>query len=204
MAPIAVQDSRPSQFVYAESANTEALRASWQRAIDDGADYAQIISWNDYSEMTAVAPSVHHGYAYLDINAYYQAAFQTGAVPAIEREAVFVTHRVQSHSAIPTYNHRLMTWWNGGTEPRDTVEVLTFLNAPASVDVIVGGTTTTYVAPAGDFAMVVPLSTGGVQAIVSRGRATVGVVSSPFTVQTAPYVQDLEYFAASNLRPNTR
>jgi hypothetical protein len=37
MSPIAVQDSRPTQFVYAESANTEVLRASWKRAIDDGA-----------------------------------------------------------------------------------------------------------------------------------------------------------------------
>ena len=42
--PGLVQDSRPTQFVCAESANTEVLRASWKRAIDDGADFAQVIT----------------------------------------------------------------------------------------------------------------------------------------------------------------
>ena len=131
---------RPTQYVYAESDNTEALRASWQRAIGDGAEFAQVVTWNDYSEMTGFAPSVNHGYSFLDISAYYQTAFQTGAYPAIAREAVFVTHRIQPFAAKPTYNHKLMVWWNGGSTPRNTVEVLTFLKSAATVKVTVGTT----------------------------------------------------------------
>src|SRR5664279_5919931 len=46
-------------------------------------DSAQVITWSDYSEMTSFAPSVSHGYAFLDISAYYQTRFQTGSYPAI-------------------------------------------------------------------------------------------------------------------------
>lgn len=204
MSAIAVQDSRPTQFVYAESANTETLRASWKRAIDDGADFAQLTTWNDYSENTSFAPSVNHGYAYLDVNAYYQTAFQTGAAPAVAREAVIVTHRIQAYAAKPTYAHRLMVWWNGGSGPRNTVEVLTFLKSAATVKVTVGTTTTTYTAPAGVSAKLVPLTTGSIKATATRSTTTIGVASSPFVVKSAPYVQDMEYYAVSSLRPNTK
>jgi hypothetical protein len=201
MAPIAVQDSRPSKFVYAESANTESLRASWSRAIADDADFAQLITWNDYSEMTGFAPSVSHGYSFLDINAYYQTAFQVGSYPAIAREAVFVTHRTQPYNATPVSTNRQMRWWNGGTSPRDTVEVLTFLNWTATVTVTIGASVQTYAAPAGVSAKLLPLSAGTVTAVATRGTATIGTVDSPFTVTNTPYVQDEEYFAASSLRP---
>jgi hypothetical protein len=204
MSAISVQDVRPTQYVYAESDNTEALRASWTRAIADGAEFAQVVTWNDYSELTGFAPSVNHGYSFLDISAYYQSAFQTGSYPAIAREAVFVTHRTQPFAAKPTYNHKLMVWWQGGSAPRNTVEVLTFLNAAATVKVTVGATAVSYSAPAGVFAKLVPLATGKVKATVARGTTTVGIADSPFTVTNTPYVQDLEYFAVSSLRPNTK
>ena len=172
--------------------------------IADGADYAQVITWNDYSEMTGFAPSVNHGYSFLDISAYYQTAFQTGTYPAIAREAVFVTHPTQAYATKPTYAHRLMVWWQGGTTPRNTVEVLTFLKSAATVKVNVGATVTTYTAPAGVSAKTLALTTGKVKATATRGTATVGIADSPFAVTSAPYVQDLEYFAVSSLRPYTK
>ena len=57
MAPIAVQDVRYRELRYGEAGNTETLRASWERALSDHADFAQLITWNDYSESTQVAPS---------------------------------------------------------------------------------------------------------------------------------------------------
>ena len=204
MAPIAIQDSRPNQFVYAESANTATLRASWTRAISDGADFTQLITWNDYSEMTSFAPSVNHGHAYLDINAYYQTRFQTGSTPAIARQAVFLTHRIQAHAATPAYKNKQMVWWNGGTTPRDTVEVLTFLKARATITVTVGSIVRAYIAPAGVSAKLIPLTAGKVKATAVRGGATIGTATSPFTVTKTPRVQDVEYFAVSSLRPNTK
>ncbi len=81
---------------------------------------------------------------------------------------------------------------------------MTFLRSPATVQVTVGGTTTIHAAPAGVFAILEPLAPGDIKVIATRGHSTVGVVASPFTVKSAPKVQDLEYFAVSSLRPNTR
>jgi hypothetical protein len=72
------------------------------------------------------------------------------------------------------------------------------------VQVTVGGTTTTHAAPAGVFAILVPLAPGDIKVIATRGHSIVGMVASPFTVQSGPEVQDLEYFAVSSLRSNTR
>jgi hypothetical protein len=97
-----------------------------------------------------------------------------------------------------------MRWWNGGTSPRDTVEVLTFLNWTATVTVTIGASVQTYAAPAGVSAKLLPLSAGTVTAVATRGTATIGTVDSPFAVTNTPYVQDEEYFAVSSLRPNTK
>ncbi len=40
IAPVSVQDSRPRLKAFWEAKNLAQLRASWSRAIDDGADFA--------------------------------------------------------------------------------------------------------------------------------------------------------------------
>lgn len=47
--------------VYDEANNSENLRLTWQQAIDGGADWGQLVTWNDYAEGTQFAPSVHSG-----------------------------------------------------------------------------------------------------------------------------------------------
>lgn len=163
-----------------------------------------MITWSDYSEMTSFAPSVSHGYAFLDISAYYQTRFQTGSYPAIARDAVFVTHRIQPYSAKPRYAHRLVVWSNGGTGPRNTVEVLTFLKYLATIKVTTGSTVRSYTAPTGVSAKLFPLATGKIKAVATRGGAMIGTAASTFTVTNSPYVQDMEYYAVSSLRPNTK
>lgn len=44
MAPVAVQDERPTQVIYEEAANLETLRATWQRAIDADAELVQLVT----------------------------------------------------------------------------------------------------------------------------------------------------------------
>jgi hypothetical protein len=58
MQPVSVQDERPNQSIYTEADNTENLRTSWTGAINGGADWVQIPTWNDYSEGTQLSPSV--------------------------------------------------------------------------------------------------------------------------------------------------
>jgi hypothetical protein len=194
------QDVRPNQKLYAESRNTETLRAAWSRSISDGADMVQLVTWNDYSEGTAIAPSVGHGSSFLDISSYYSSKFKAGSAPSISKDNVYVSHRTQFVNAKPTFSHLLMASTLGGskTTPVDQAEVYTYLTAPAKVTLTVGSTSKTFDAPAGVFTATMPLAVGTVKATVTRAGSTVANVVSPYKVVSNPYVQDLQYHAASS------
>jgi len=200
MSPVAIQDMRPRNGLFAEADNTATLRAMWDRAIDGGADLVQMATWNDYSETTSFAPSVHHGESFLDINAYYLSQFKTGAAPKITGDAVYVSHRMQLAGATSLLGIPLMRPTLGGAKApaRDTVEVLTMLRAPAVVTVTVGGSSKRIDAPAGLWSTTVPLSVGTVSAQATRSGSTIASVTSPFRVQSRLEAPDLQYVAASS------
>jgi Glycosyl hydrolase family 71. len=198
MAPVAVQDERPRATLYAEAGNTETLRASWRRAIDDRADMVQLVTWNDYSEGTSFAPSSAHGQAYLDVSAYYASWFRTRIAPLVRRDEVILTHRIQFFSAVPEIGSTPMRPTLNGflMPPRNTVEVLTMLTAPAEVQATIGGHAYSARVPAGLSTVTFPLALGTVQASVSRGGVTIVNAISQFPVVARPEVQDLQYYAA--------
>lgn len=198
MAPVAVQDVRPIHVIYEEAANLETLRATWQRAIDSDAELVQLVTWNDYSEATSFAPSQAHGWTFLQVSGYYLSAFKNGTVPALIRDGVFVTHRLHAVSASPTYTHTHMNLRSDpdATQPRDTVEVMTMLTTAAKVTVHIGATTHTYTAPAGIAATTFPLTTGDITVTTESAASTLHA-TSPITVTSRPYVQDLQYYGFS-------
>ncbi|WP_158615105.1 endo-1,3-alpha-glucanase family glycosylhydrolase [Cellulomonas sp. PhB150] len=199
---VSVQDERPNQAFYQEAGNLGTLRASWKRAVDDKADFAQLMVWNDYSEGTVFAPSYAHGNAFLEVSAYYAEQFRTGKTPQITRDALYVTHRNQPYAATPTGGQvslmRPMSTTGTATQPRDTVELQAFLTAPATLTLKVGSSSTVVKAEAGVTVFTVPLAVGTVSASAVRGTATVAQVTSPYRVTATPAVQDLQYFAASS------
>lgn len=198
---MAVQDVRPNQGVFWEAANLATLRTTWQRAIDDGADYVVINTWNDYSEHTSIAPSAAHGHTFVDISAYYAEWFRTGTPPAIVRDALYVTHRTQPAGADPVRSHQQMAIRNGERDPaRDTVEVQTFLRQDAEVIVHVGASTYQYTAAAGVDQRSFPLEAGSVEVRAERAGTIVGEVNSPFDITGTPMVEDLQYVAAGSRR----
>lgn len=201
MAPVAVQDVRPRSETYAEADNTETLRTTWNKAISTGADMVQMVTWNDYSEATSFAPSVAHGDAFLAINAYFLVWFQTGRAPTITRDSLYVTHRIQFAGSTPAVGTALMKPNLSCCDaPRNEVEVLTMLTAPATVRARIGGKT--YTAPVGSglSAVSFPLAVGTVSAAVLQDDAVVLRVTSPHRVAASPHVQDLQYYAVSSLR----
>ncbi|GAA2219630.1 hypothetical protein GCM10009850_121110 [Nonomuraea monospora] len=200
MQPVSVQDERPNQGIFDEAGNTENLRSSWKGAIDGKADWVQLTTWNDYSENTQFAPSVNAGWTYLDINAYYLTCYKLGC-PEITKDVAYLTHRIQPVAAAPTYAQtKLMKLRSGSTTARDTVEVLSMLNAAGKVSVTIAGATQIYDAPAGVTAKTFPLKAGTVSATVARDSATVAEVVSPYPITDTPYVQDLHYRAVSSGR----
>ncbi|MFD8410600.1 glycoside hydrolase family 71 protein [Streptomyces sp. NPDC059650] len=201
MQPVSVQDARPNQGVYDEAGNTATLRTTWTRAIEDGADWVQLTTWNDYSEGTQFAPSVHNGHAYLDLTSYYLTRFKTGSWPEIVRDTLYVTARTQFAAADPVGDQSLvMSLRKGSAAARDTVEVLSFLTAPATVRTRTGPATGTYGAPAGLHSELLPLRTGTSAAAVVRGGKTGARAELPVPVQGTVKVQDLQYHAVTSGR----
>jgi len=203
MAPISVQDARPRSGIFWESENTQNLRNSWEIARRSRADMAQLVTWNDLPEGSGMQPSMKHGYSFLDINAYYLTWYKTGVQPAIKRDAVYLTHRKQPVAVKPTFKQTKLMVHGGGSPARNTVEALTFSRAAGTVQITVGGKTTSCAVDAGVDTCTVPLRTGTVSAKLVRGGATVASLKSPFSVSSTPYVQDLEYVGSSSLRQGT-
>jgi glycosyl hydrolase family 71 len=202
MQPVSVQDARPNQAIYDEANNSENLRTTWRGAIDGGADWVQLTTWNDYSETTQFAPSTHNDHSWLDISSYYLTWFKTGQAPATVRDTLYVTHRVQLAAARPTSGNqtRFMVPRSGTSTPRDTVEVLAFLTGSASVHVDVGSVDHDYSAAAGVSATTFPLAYGAVGATAQRAGTTTATATSPFPVLQDFVAQDLQYTATSSRR----
>ncbi|WP_411104548.1 glycoside hydrolase family 71 protein [Streptomyces sp. cmx-4-9] len=201
MQPVSVQDARPNQGIYDEAGNTATLRATWTRAIDDGADWVQLTTWNDYSEGSQFAPSLHNGHAYLDLTSFYLTRFKTGSWPKIVRDTLYLTARTQFASADPTGDQSLlMSLRKGSAAPRDTVEVLSFLVAPGDVRTAVGPVKASHRAPAGVHAELLPLKAGSSSArLVREGKAR-AEVELPQPVDPTVEIQDLQYQAATSGR----
>ncbi|MCX5403326.1 endo-1,3-alpha-glucanase family glycosylhydrolase [Streptomyces sp. NBC_00335] len=201
MQPVSVQDARPNQGIYDEAGNTATLRATWNRAIEDGADWVQLTTWNDYSEGSQFAPSLHNGHAYLDLSSYYLTRFKTGGWPKIVRDTLYLSSRTQFAAADPAGGQSLVMSLRGGSAAaRDTVEVLSFLTAPASIRTAVGAAGDAHEAPAGVHSELIPLRPGAGSAAVVRDGRTGARVELPYRVDRTVEVQDLQYHAASSGR----
>ncbi|HEX8226938.1 MAG TPA: glycoside hydrolase family 71 protein [Candidatus Saccharimonadales bacterium] len=199
MQAVSLQDNRPIHSTFWEANNTENLRQTWNTAISS-AEWVQIATWNDYSENAQVSPSTHIGWSPLDISSYYLTWMKQGSPPQINKDVLYVNHRIQPHAALPTGPQTQLMKVNSGQPPRDTVEVLSFLTAAATITTKVGGNTYTYEAPAGVYTKTFPLATGTVSAVSSRSGSTTASAVSPFPVVARPVVQDLTYHFTSSAR----
>lgn len=218
MHPATQQDTRPRNQLFDEACNTEALRATWNKAINDGADYVQVVTWSDFSE-APTAPSMQRGFCTLDLTGYYLIKYKTGAFPDILKDQIYLSHRdelfgsTQTAATITGPETTPMQHWPRGTTSavRNTVEVLSFLTDAADITVTVGGVPTTYTAPAGMYAHTVPLAIGAApSAVAKRNGTTVAQVTSVVAVSSSVVVDDAGYYVvtsgdrgtAGQMRPN--
>lgn len=192
IAPVAAQDVRPGAGLYAEAGNTETLRASWDAAIESRAAMVQLISWNDYSENTHLAPSRNNRGSWLQL---LRILHSDKDAPRTRAE-VMITYRTHAVAANARMASRNMSATLGGasTPPRDEIEVLTFLPTTERVSISVGSGSSSFSAPAG-------LSTHRVK--LQPGRITVSLPDMSHSCKlhasddiiAKPSVQDLSYHA---------
>lgn len=204
MSPVAPQDSRPKSLVYTEADNSAAFRAQWQASISGGADWVQLVTWNDYSEDSEIAPSSRTQTAFYDLSAYYVSWFKTGAPPTIARDALYYVHRAHAFDvavAPPDLGQqtKLFAPLNAGKKAVDFIEVVGLLTAPGTLEISVGAATHTSDVGAGIQSFKVPLTAGTPTFRLVRGGKTIASFTSATTIDNAITYQDPLYHAGASL-----
>lgn len=210
MGPVSGQNVRHTQNTYDEGANTEGFRAAWTKAINNGYDMVQYVTWNDYSEGGDIQPSTAKGHVPVDLGAWYIKRYKEGAFPEILRDVAILTHRTQfarvdSASEVSGSQTKFTTQrvLPTRTPARDMVEVLTFLTESATVNVQVGANNYTYTAPKGMNAQLYPLAVAGVGDItvqVVRNGVTVVNHATHSHVRQTPVIEDKIYHWSQSIR----
>ena len=206
-APVCVQDIRYGNGgpKYDEALNTGAQRAAWNKVISENPDYIQLVTYNDFSE-TAIAPSAANGWTILDIGTYFITRWKTGQYPTITRDVLYLSHRSQTLTATitgPQTNSDIQSSRAAVSTPRDHVEVLSFLTAPATITVNTGAGTQTYSAPAGMYAwsyQCSPANPNVISATATRSSATIASITSPVGHRTSDVSSDRGYYRFGSLR----
>ncbi len=217
MHPVAFGDNRPRHAGFWEQRGTECLRNSWLAAMGldralvkkhRAADQVQLPTWDDLAEGTEFYPSPQNGSVWRDVSSFYMVRYKTGVWPAVKRDCIYLTHRVQFVSGTSyTGSQTKFSSRKGSTASVDEVEALVFTTAETgTVYIAVGGIETAFdVGPAspvapGVYSFRAPLRAGAVSARYVRSGMTVASAASPHAVSKSQPVQDMSYRGVSSLR----
>jgi hypothetical protein len=205
MAPVSPQDMRPKSLRYWEAANTLTFRTMWESAIAGGADWVHLVSWNDYSEATEIAPSTGTQFVFYDLTAYYVHWFKTGRPPDVVRDVLYYTHRTQGSGTSRDQRRPARPFVLAGADGRrDEVELLAFLKAPGTLEVELGGETTRRTATAGITSLRVPATPGRPRFRLLRDSRQELAVESAWTIADHLPHEDLLYRGGASSRPFVR
>lgn len=164
MAGIPTQGYRPKDMLYWESEGSASFRASWEAAIQAGADWVQVTTWNDFSESTQLAPytdgSDGIGTGFFDLNAYYATWMVTGSPPAIRRDAIYYFYRRQRVSERGERDTGEVRNAVPGEAGMDQIEAVALLRKPATLQIVTSGGTQSISLPGGLHAVHVALAPG--------------------------------------------
>jgi len=179
-----------------ENVGSALLRTTWEAAIRGDTELAHLVTWNDYGEHSAFAPTTATQFAFYDLNAYYIAWFKTGRPPEIERDALYFFHRV--HHGPPwtrLFGDEYAEW-------RNVVELVGFLTEPGTLEIATAAGVVRRDVPAGLQVITAPLPREGRPRFrLLREDAVVIDVTSPFAVEpTGEDGIDLVYRGGGSLR----
>jgi hypothetical protein len=203
MPPVLPQDFRPKGMVYSEADNSRMFRSFWESAIDQDADWVNVVTWNDYSECTEITPSSGIQYSFYDLCAYYVSWFKGGRAPEIRKDVLFYFHRVMPAAPITVRGRRVpgQVTIRGAQPPTDEVELLGFLTAPGRLEIEIAGETTRAEVGAGMHGLRAPLRPGLPRFRLQRGGETVIDFTSAFEIRANLPFPDLLYRGGSSSRP---
>ena len=90
--PIINIHSGVGQF-YISRPGVQRLIDTWNMAHETNAQFAQIVTWNDWYEATGYGPSISLNYAFTSLNAKFAHRFKHGAFPESEDDTVYLFYR---------------------------------------------------------------------------------------------------------------
>jgi hypothetical protein len=134
----------------AETLGVSRFCDQWRSAIAQQTSFAQVESWNDFSEDHCITNTNYRGRTLMELTRYFADWFHTGKAPKVTQEQVFLFHRRQLFSAklseatVIAHNDQ----WHV-TPDTDYLNVVTLLKKAGTVRLQVGGDSWTLDAPAG-------------------------------------------------------
>jgi Glycosyl hydrolase family 71 len=205
MEAIAPQDVRPKSSIFWESRNTELFRRCWMKAIREKAQYAHVITWNDYSEATEIEPSSGTQFLFYDLSAYFISWFKLGQPPRIIRDTIHYSHRRQIFEPghAPRLDDKPLRLLGRG-EVQNRIEMVALLTAPATLEIRQGGTVQRSDAGAGLAVLAAPARLGKPDFRILRDGKTVAEKASDWEIVDQPAAEDPLYVGGSSNRPFVR
>jgi len=205
MAPIDGQQFRPKGYLYWEAGNSAAFRAGWEGAISGDSEWAQLVTWNDFSETSQVQPYTDAtlnrsiGTGFYNLNGYYAQWFLSGQQPAITHDVLYYFYRREATTAASPGQSKPDQIYQGN--PENDIEVVAFLTAPGTLKITIGGQTYTQNVIAGESSFKIPIQAGTPVFTLSRAGADVfsfqGGVQIYGPTGLPSGVEDLTYWSGS-------
>ena len=205
MMPVDPQQYRPKDFLFWEAGNSATYRDAWTGSIQGDADWVQLVTWNDFSESSAISPSTDAtlqrsiGTGYYNLTGYYAAWFLTGQQPQITHDVLYYFYRREATTAAGPAQSQHDTIATGAAQ--NDIELLAFLTSPGVLKITIGGKTYTQNAAAGMASFSVPSQPGTPVFALSRNGADVFSFQGGVQIYGAgglpSGVQDLTYWNGS-------
>jgi hypothetical protein len=202
MEAIAPQDAQPKTSIFWECHNTELFRRAWMKAIHEKAQYAHVITWNDYSEATEIEPSSGVQFLFYDLSAYFINWFKLGRPPQIIRDTIYYSHRreIFETGKPPRPDDKPLKLLGRGPV-QNHVELVALLTRPAALEIRQGDTVQQSTAGAGLAVLAAPARVGRpVFRIVRDGKPVVEKISD-WSIGAAAAAEDPLYVGGSSNRP---
>jgi hypothetical protein len=205
MMPVGPQQYRPKDSIYWEAGNSGAFRDAWNSSIQGDADWIQLVTWNDFTETSAISQTTDAtlqrtiGTGFYNLTGYYASWFLTGEQPKITHDVLYYFYRREATTAASPAQTDKVTLVNGAAQ--NNIELLAFLTSPGVLKIAIGGKTYTQNAAAGVVSFKIPSQAGTPLFTLSRSGADVfsfhGGVQIYGSAGLPSGIQDLTYWNGS-------
>jgi hypothetical protein len=206
MMPVDPQQYRPKGSTFWEAGNSNTYRTAWMSAINGGADWVQLVTWSDFSESSQVQPYTDAtlrtdiGTGFYNLTGYYATWFLRGAQPPITHDVLYYFYRREpTNAASPAQS--VPNKLTGNAPAENNIELVSFLTAPATLKITIGGRSFTQDAAAGISSFKVPTAPGNPQFTLSRNGADVFSFLGPVQIYGASGLPsgtiDMTYWSGS-------